>query len=185
MVLQGHFHHSGILCHCIRTYKKQLQLDMSGELITSWLLAASRLLVRGRLDTTGLLVRGGLDTTGLLVRGGLDTTGLLVRGGLDTTGLLVMREEHHREYRLQLLLSRPSIIEKFPQIVLRGEGDWEQRHFLAVDITNLRDPTSLHHLFQGGSDGVEGETEAGVAAAEGEFSVIGAPNLSGLAVDGD
>ena len=89
VVLQGHFHHPGILRHCIRTNKKQLKLDMSGELITSWLLAASRLLVRGRLDTTGLLVRGGLDTTGLLVRGGLDTTGLLVRGGLDTPGLLV------------------------------------------------------------------------------------------------
>ena len=48
-----------------------------------------------------------------------------------------------------------------------------------------RDPTSLHHLFQGGSDGVDGETEAGVAAADGEFSLIGAPNLSRLAVDGD
>ena len=86
MVLQGHFHHPGILRHCIRTDKKQLQLDMSGELIASWLLAASM-----------LLVRGGLDTTGLLVIGGLDTTGLLVRGGLDTTGLLAMSGEHHRE----------------------------------------------------------------------------------------
>ena len=163
MVLQGHFHHSGILRHCIRTDKKQLQLDMSGELITSRLLAASW----------------------LLVRGGLDTTGLLVRGGLDTTGLLAMSGEFHREYRLQLLLSRSSINEKFPQIVLRGEGDWEKRHFLAVDITDSRDPTSLHHLFQGGSNRVEGETEAGVAAAEGEFSITGAPNLCGLAVDGD
>ena len=50
VVLQGHFHHPGILRHCIRTDKKQLQLDMSGELITSWLL------VRGGLDTTRLLV---------------------------------------------------------------------------------------------------------------------------------
>ena len=75
--------------------------------------------------------------------------------------------------------------QKFPQIVLRGEGDWEQWHFLAVDITNSRDTMSLHHLFQGGSDGVEGETEAGVAAAEGEFSLTGAPNLSRLAADGD
>ena len=83
VVFQGHFHHPGILRHCIRTDKKQLQLDMSGELI------ASRLLVRGGLDTTGLLVGGGLVTTGLLVRGGLVTTGLLVRGGLVTTGLLV------------------------------------------------------------------------------------------------
>ena len=97
MVLQGHFHHSGVLRHCIRTDKKQLQLDMSGELITSWLLTASGLLVRDRLDTTGLLVRGGLVTTGLLVRGGLDTTGLLVRGGLVTTGLLAMSGEPHRE----------------------------------------------------------------------------------------
>ena len=32
---------------------------------------------------------------------------------------------------------------------------------------------------------MEGETEAGVAAAEGEFSITGAPNLSRLAVDGD
>ena len=83
------------------------------------------------------------------------------------------------------MLGRSSINEKFPQIVLRGERDWEQRHFLAVDITDSRDPTSLHHLFQGGSDGVEGETEAGVAAAEGEFTLTGAPNLSRLAVDGD
>ena len=97
VVLQGHFHHLGILRHCIRTDKKQLQLDMSGELITSWLLTASGLLVRDRLDTTGLLVRGGLVTTGLLVRGGLDTTGLLVRGGLVTTGLLAMSGEPHRE----------------------------------------------------------------------------------------
>ena len=83
MVLQGHFHHPGILRHCIRTDKKQLQLDMSGELIASWLLAASRLLVRGGLDK--------------LVRGGLVTTRLLFRGGLDTTGLLAMSGEHHRE----------------------------------------------------------------------------------------
>jgi len=54
-----------------------------------------------------------------------------------------------------------------------------------VDISNLRDTTSLHHLFQGVSDGVEGETEAGVAAAEGEFPLTGAPNLSGLAIDSD
>ena len=119
VVLQGHFHHPGILRHCIRTDKKQLQLDTSGELITSWLLAASRLLVRGGLDTAGLLVRGGLVTTGLLVRGGLVTTGLLVRSGLDTTGMLVTSREHHRKKRLQLLLGRPSIDEKFPQIVLR------------------------------------------------------------------
>ena len=32
---------------------------------------------------------------------------------------------------------------------------------------------------------MEGETEAGLAAAEGEFSITGAPNLSRLAVDGD
>ena len=32
---------------------------------------------------------------------------------------------------------------------------------------------------------MEGETEAGVAAAEGEFSITGAPNLSRLAVDGE
>ena len=32
---------------------------------------------------------------------------------------------------------------------------------------------------------MEGETEAGVAAAEGQFSVTGAPNLSRLAIDGD
>ena len=69
--------------------------------------------------------------------------------------------------------------------MLRGEGDWEQRHFLTVDITDWRYLTSLHHLFQGGSDGVEGETEAGVAAAEGEFSLTRAPNQSRLAVDGD
>jgi len=54
-----------------------------------------------------------------------------------------------------------------------------------VDISNSRDTTSLHNLFQGGLDGVEGETEAGVAAAEGEFPFTGAPNLSGLAIDGD
>ena len=69
--------------------------------------------------------------------------------------------------------------------MLRGEGDWEQRHFLTVDITDSRYLMSLHHLFQGGSDGVEGETEAGVAAAEGEFSLTRAPNQSRLAVDGD
>ena len=152
MVLQGHFHHSGILGHCIRTDKKQLQLDMSGELITSWLLAASRMLVNGQLVTTRLLVMSG---------------------------------EPYREQRFQLLLSRVSVNEKFSQTVLRGEGDWEQWHFLAMDISNSRDPMNLHHLFQGGSDGEEGKTEAGVAAAEGQFSITGAPNLSRLAVDGD
>ena len=77
--------------------------------------------------------------------------------------------------------------EKFPHSVLRGEGDQEQWHFLAVDITDSRDPTNLHHvhLFQGGSDGVERETETGVAAAEGEFSLTGAPNFNRLAIDGD
>ena len=44
---------------------------------------------------------------------------------------------------------------------------------------------SLHHLFQGGLDGVEGEAKVGVAAAEGQFSFTGAPNLSRLAVDSD
>jgi len=44
---------------------------------------------------------------------------------------------------------------------------------------------NLNHLFQGGSDGVEGETEAGIAAADGQFSITGAPNLSRLAIDGD
>ena len=90
VVLQSHFHHSGILGHCIRTDKKQLQLDMSGELITSWLLAASRMLVKGQLVTTRLLVMSG---------------------------------EPYREQRLQLLLSRVSVNEKFSQTVLRGEGD--------------------------------------------------------------
>jgi len=75
VVLQGHFHHSGILRHCIRTDKKQLQLDMSGELITSWLLAAS----------------------GLQIRGGLVTTGLLIRGRPVTSRQLVMSGEPHRE----------------------------------------------------------------------------------------
>ena len=32
---------------------------------------------------------------------------------------------------------------------------------------------------------MEGETEAGIAAAEGQFSVTGEPNLSRLAIDGD
>jgi len=59
VVLQGHFHHSGILRHCIRTDKKQLQLDMSGELITTRLLAFSRMLVKGQLVTTRLLVMSG------------------------------------------------------------------------------------------------------------------------------
>ena len=54
-----------------------------------------------------------------------------------------------------------------------------------MDITNSKDPTSLHHLFRGGLDGVEGETEAGVVAAEGQFSITGIPNLSRLAIDGD
>ena len=44
---------------------------------------------------------------------------------------------------------------------------------------------SLHHLFQSGSDGMEGEAEVGVAAAEGQLSPIGAPNLSRLAIDSD
>jgi len=125
---------------------------MSGELITSWLLAASRMLIKGQLVTTRLLVMSG---------------------------------EPYREQRFQLLLSRVSVNEKFSQTVLRGEGDWEQWHFLAMDISNSRDPMNLHHLFQGGSDGVEGETEAGIAAAEGQFSIAGAPNLSRLAIDGD
>ena len=44
---------------------------------------------------------------------------------------------------------------------------------------------SLHHLFQGSSDGVEGEAEVGVAAAECQLSPTGAPDLSRLAVDSD
>ena len=59
VVLQGHFHHSGILRHCIRADKKQLQLDMCEELITSWLLAASELQIRGGLVTIRLLVTSG------------------------------------------------------------------------------------------------------------------------------
>ena len=56
---------------------------------------------------------------------------------------------------------------------------------LTADITNLRDSMSLHHLFQSGLDGVEGEAEVGVAAAEGQLSPTGAPNLSRLAIDSD
>jgi len=82
-------------------------------------------------------------------------------------------------------LSRVTVNEKFSQIVLRAEGDWEQWHLLTVDTANSRDTITLHHLFQRSSDGVEGETEAGVAAAEGESLLTGAPNLSGLAIDGD
>ena len=44
---------------------------------------------------------------------------------------------------------------------------------------------SLHHLFQSGSDGMEGEAEVGVAAAEGQLSPTGAPNLNRLAIDSD
>ena len=44
---------------------------------------------------------------------------------------------------------------------------------------------SLHHLFQGGSDTVEGEAEVGVAAAEGQLSPTGAPDLSSLTIDSD
>ena len=42
---------------------------------------------------------------------------------------------------------------------------------------------SLHNLFQGSSDGVDWEAEFGVAAAEGQFSPTGAPDLSRLAID--
>ena len=44
---------------------------------------------------------------------------------------------------------------------------------------------SFHHLFQGGSDGVEWEAEVGVAAAECQLSPTGAPDLSRLAIDCD
>ena len=44
---------------------------------------------------------------------------------------------------------------------------------------------SLHHLFQRGLNRVEGEAEVGVAAAERQFSPIGAPDLSRLAIDSD
>ena len=44
---------------------------------------------------------------------------------------------------------------------------------------------SLHHFFQGGSNRVEGEAEVGVAAAEGQLSPTGAPDLSRLAIDSD
>ena len=44
---------------------------------------------------------------------------------------------------------------------------------------------SLHHLFQSGSDGMEGEAEVGVAAAECQLSPTGASNLSRLAIDSD
>ena len=44
---------------------------------------------------------------------------------------------------------------------------------------------SLHHLFQSCLDGVEGEAEVGVAAAECQLSPTGAPDLSRLAIDCD
>ena len=44
---------------------------------------------------------------------------------------------------------------------------------------------SLHHLFQGSLDTVEGEAEFGVATAEGQFPSTGPPNLSRLAIDSD
>ena len=44
---------------------------------------------------------------------------------------------------------------------------------------------SLHHLFQSCLDGMEGEAEFGVAAAESQLSPTGAPNLSRLAIDSD
>ena len=43
----------------------------------------------------------------------------------------------------------------------------------------------FYHLLQGGSNGVKGEAEVGVAAAEGQFSLTGAPDLSRLAIDND
>ena len=44
---------------------------------------------------------------------------------------------------------------------------------------------SLHHLFQGSSNGVEVEAEVGIAAVEGQFPSTGPPNLSRLAIDSD
>ena len=66
----------------------------------------------------------------------------------------------------QVLLGNVSVEDKFPQVELRRKVDWEQWHLLTADITNVRNPMHFHHFFQGSSNGVEGEAQVGVAAAE-------------------
>ena len=75
--------------------------------------------------------------------------------------------------------------EKLLQTVFRGEIDWKQWHFLTADFTNLRTPIILYNLIQGDLNGVEGKTEVWIAAAEGQLSLTGAPNLSRLPIGDD
>ena len=86
---------------------------------------------------------------------------------------------------MQLLLDGVSVQEKFPQVEFRRKVDWEQWHLLTADITNSRDSMSFHYFFQGSSNGVEGEVEVGVAAAEGQLTPTRITKLSKLSIHSD
>jgi len=61
----------------------------------------------------------------------------------------------------------------------------QRRRHQLTSLISHQSPTRLHHLFQGGLDWMEGETEAGVVTAEGQFSLVfmEAPNLGRLVTD--